>query len=458
VLAATVRRMPTSVTDINDRGRAEQRGVVADHAGALAAGGRADFLLATWDGGGHAGPMLSVARALLSRGHRVRVIADPVLRGEVEACGATFVPWRHAPHREKAADRIGVHLRDFEAPGPAGAGALVRDHLICGPAGLFAMDCRAELHRRPADVVVADHMLPGALVAAEAMGARTVSLATTFLMVPQWGVPPMGLGLTPPRGPLGRLRCAFLSRMATRLWAKGLPAYNAARTANGLDPITDPVDIFARWDRVLVATSTALEFPSFDPPPHVSLVGARLDDPAWAAPWTPPRGEAPLVLVGLSSSFMDQGDLLNRTAEALGRLRTRGVVTTGPAIDPAAVAAPANVSVVRSAPHGRVLAHASTVVTHGGHGTVAKALAAGVPVVALPLGRDQHDVAQRVVSAGAGLRLDASSSPERIAAAVRTALEEPEYARAARRVAGVMAAERREDRAVAALESLVLSR
>ncbi|HEX8119729.1 MAG TPA: glycosyltransferase [Solirubrobacteraceae bacterium] len=445
--------MSTSVLDTSGHDHAEQGAVVAG------AARTSNFLLATWDGGGHAGPMLSVARALLARGHRVRVLADPSLRDEVVASGARFVPWQLAPHRPAGAAGGEVVFRDTDANGPAGAATRARDGLICGPAIHFAADCRRELHRERADVVVADHMLPGALVAAEAELIRTVSLATTLMMVPEWGVPAMGLGLAPPRGPISRLRCAALAHAATRMWRKGLPAYNAARVANHLDPIGEPLEMFSRWDRVLICSSAAIEFPTFDPPAHVSLVGARLDDPAWAStPWAPPRGEAPLVLVGLSSSFMDQGDLLTRTAAALGRLRTHGVVTTGPAIDPATVAAPANVTVVRSAPHAQVLRHASAVVTHGGHGTVAKALAAGVPVVALPLGRDQHDVAQRVVTAGAGLRLDASSSPERIAAAVRTVLERPEYARAARRVADVMAAERREDRAVAALEALVLSR
>jgi UDP:flavonoid glycosyltransferase YjiC (YdhE family) len=94
-------------------------------------------------------------------------------------------------------------------------------------------------------------------------------------------------------------------------------------------------------------------------------------------------------------------------------------------------------------------------VTHAGHGTVAKALAAGVPVLALPLGRDQHDIAARVVHRGAGLRLDRDAPPDRIAGAVRRLLGDPRFAAGAARVAAVMADEAREDRAVAELEALV---
>jgi UDP-glucoronosyl and UDP-glucosyl transferase len=75
-------------------------------------------------------------------------------------------------------------------------------------------------------------------------------------------------------------------------------------------------------------------------------------------------------------------------------------VTTGPAVDPAVIPAPQNVSVQRWARHADVLPHCSAVVTHGGHVTVLKALAAGVPLVVVPLGRDQPGNAARVVHAG----------------------------------------------------------
>ena len=50
-----------------------------------------DLLMTTWDGAGVTPPMMSVARALVERGHDVRVLADPVLRADVEAAGAEHV-------------------------------------------------------------------------------------------------------------------------------------------------------------------------------------------------------------------------------------------------------------------------------------------------------------------------------------------------------------------------------
>jgi len=165
------------------------------------------------------------------------------------------------------------------------------------------------------------------------------------------------------------------------------------------------------------------------------------------------RGE-PVVLVGMSSTFMDHGAVLQAATDALGELPVRGLVTTGPAIPPDAIRAPANVTLVERAPHSAVLRHARAVVTHAGHGTVLKALAAGVPVVAIPLGRDQLDNAARVAHHGAGLRLKPNAAQEAIAAAVRRVIEEPSFAQNARRLADAIAVETAEDRAALELEAL----
>ena len=80
-------------------------------------------------------------------------------------------------------------------------------------------------------------------------------------------------------------------------------------------------------------------------------------------------------------------------------------------------------------------------VTHAGHGTLLKALAAGVPVVCVPMGRDQHDNTARALRLGVGVRVSKRARPRQIAAAVRRVLGHPGYARAARRLAATLAHE-----------------
>jgi UDP:flavonoid glycosyltransferase YjiC (YdhE family) len=122
-----------------------------------------------------------------------------------------------------------------------------------------------------------------------------------------------------------------------------------------------------------------------------------------------------------------------------------------------ALVAPENVVVVSSAPHSRILPHASAVITHAGHGTVIKALAAGVPLVCLPMGRDQEDTAARVTLSGCGVRLRSSASTSAIAKATRAVLDESRYRDAARGMSAVIAAECRTDRAIEELEALAAS-
>jgi MGT family glycosyltransferase len=329
---------------------------------------------------------------------------------------------------------------------------------MVGPAGEFAADVRAELRRRPADAVVANFFVFGAQIAAEAEGVPFAFLVSNLLSFPGSGTPPLGPGFKVARGPLGRARDSAVNRVMARLFDKGLDQLNEVRREHALAAAGSVLENFERADRLLLMTSRAFEYEQYTPPANVRLVGPRLDDPAWVGEWTPPAGEDPLVLVGMSSTFMDHGDALQRAATALGQLPVRGLVTTGPAIPVESIEAPANVTVVERAPHREVLKHAAAIVTHAGHGTVIKALAAGVPVVAIPLGRDQLDNAARVAHHGAGLRLKAKASPRVIAKAVGRVLDEPPFGENARRLADAIAEETARDRAVEELEGLAAAK
>src|SRR4029077_17069671 len=102
-----------------------------------------------------------------------------------------------------------------------------------------------------------------------------------------------------------------------------------------------------------------------------------------------------------------------------------------------------------------VLREASLLVTHCGHGTTLKGLAAGVPLVCLPMGRDQDDTAARVVHRGAGVRLKPRASAEVIRAAVERVLADKSYRESARRLADALRAGEGCVDPVAEIEALV---
>jgi UDP:flavonoid glycosyltransferase YjiC (YdhE family) len=104
--------------------------------------------------------------------------------------------------------------------------------------------------------------------------------------------------------------------------------------------------------------------------------------------------------------------------------------------------------------HDRLLPECALVVSHGGLGTVLRALAHGVPLLILPLGRDQAFNASRVEALGAGIALPLDASPQRIQAALGTLRSDASFGAAAVKAGGRIAAGRPDHFAGEALEAL----
>ncbi len=393
------------------------------------------YLFALVDGGGTVPPELGAVRRLVERGHDVTVLAEDSMADDVTATGATLRPWTTAPNRPSRLPDDDP-TRDWECKNPLQLFDRLLDLQFVGPAPAYADDVDAAIAVRRPDLVVCSMFALGAMVAAEGAGIPFDMLMPNIYLLPADGMPPMGLGLQPAGGFAGRTRDRAVHALIERSWAKGLPAINDLRRERGLTPLARLWDQAEHARRKLVMTSTAFDFPA-TMPDNVRYVGPVLDDPTWAVADVSTGAavdpaDRPLVLVAMSSTYQDQHDSIQRVVDALGGLAVRGVVTTGPAIDPTTIDHRPNVEVVRSASHQALLSSAAVVVTHGGHGTVIKSLAAGVPLVILPHGRDQADNAARVVSRHAGVKLARTSKPTKIAAAIRAVLDDQSYADSAR--------------------------
>jgi len=414
------------------------------------------FLFVEWEGGGNLPPSLALARQLVTRGHAVRVLGEPCNQDEIQAAGCTFRSYTHAPHRATKAPEADF-LRDWEARSTREALARLQDRLMYGPALDYATDTLAELEREPADAVVINYALYGAMAAAEKARVPHALLVPGLYEVPCPGAPPFGLALLPNQSWVGRLRDRLVTRVGTRLFAHGLPALNAARTQLGLDRLRHPWQQFDRADRVLVLTSPAFDWPASSRPPNVCYVGPQLDDPTWAQPWSSPwpaDHPDPLLVVSFSTTFQNQVALLQRVIDAMAGLPVRVLVTLGPTLAPERFHAPPNVLLTPSAPHAQVFPQASAVVTHAGHGTVIRALAAGVPLICLPMGRDQPENTVRVVARGAGIRLSSTATVPQVRQAVQRVLADVRFREAAQRFARRIAEEAQQSRAVDLLEEL----
>jgi UDP:flavonoid glycosyltransferase YjiC (YdhE family) len=320
----------------------------------------------------------TVVRRAVARGHDVRVLGTEGLRSRFESAGAAFRPYRYAPDNDLRRPETDL-LKDWQTRNPLSLWARVRDRLLIGPAREFCRDVLEELHREAADVVVVDTMIPSARFGAEAAGVPAVIVMHGPYMVPRADVPPLGTGFMPASGPLGRMRDWSAAALALAVFRSGLPALNQARAEFGLAPLRDALDLMGNADRILVCSSPSYDFAPGSVPANVCYVGPQLDDTAGAAPgnpWAVPS-DRPLVLVGLSSTVMRQERLLQRAADALGQLPVRGLVTTGPAVDPAVIAAQPNVTVTRWVRHADVLPHCSAVIRRQLGGTARPARVQG---------------------------------------------------------------------------------
>jgi len=309
---------------------------------------------------------------------------------------------------------------------------------------------RAIAEERP-DALIVDIQSWGALAAAEAWGGPWAAFCPYPMPLPSRDAPPFGPGLAPARGVLGRLRDRTLRPLVFGTLERIVVArLNEVRAGLQLGPV-DATTMFRRPPLLLYTTADPFEYPRRDWPPNVRLIGpCSWDPPAEPPPWLD-GVDRPLVLVTTSSEFQDDGRLV-RTALAALADEPVEVIATLPAVDRAGIDVPANARVLPFAPHGILLGRAVCAVTHGGMGATQKAIAHGVPVCAVPFGRDQLEVARRVEICGAGTRLPARRlTPARLRAKVREAMT---CAPGARRIAAAFAAAGGPVAAAAALEEL----
>ncbi|MFF5233463.1 nucleotide disphospho-sugar-binding domain-containing protein [Dactylosporangium sp. NPDC000521] len=368
------------------------------------------YLVYTPPAAGHVFPLVPGLLRLRERGYAVHVRTAPELVDRLRAEGLDAEP---------VDERITASVR--RPGGPDG---------VDGMADLFARGAweAEDLRRAVAEVaptaLLVDTNTYGAATAAQATGLPWAITVPSILAMQGKGIPPYGIGLAPKRGPLGAVRDAMLWKVVERVFGKNmLPGLNTLRVAEGLPVLRSPLEYYRLPDRLIVLTGAPLEYPRTDLPAHVRMVGGQVWDPPASTPdWLLEPGD-PWVLVTCSTHYLGDEDLAVKAVEALRDKPVRVLVTLADAYASRTLPTAANVRVERFVPHGPVLRHAAAVVCPAGMGIVTKAVAAGVPVVAVPWGRDQPEVARRVQQAGTGVILPAKRlTSARLAAAVDTAL------------------------------------
>jgi UDP:flavonoid glycosyltransferase YjiC (YdhE family) len=377
--------------------------------------------------------MLALGKTLVGRGHHVTFETWRQWREHVEATGMGFLP---APEYPVFPTRSRP-LSPYEAVVHA------------------TPSTRDALARASPDVVVHDILTLAPALAAELEGLPAATLIPHVYPVAAAPLPPYSLGARLPRTKVGRTLWRALDRPVQSGAERGRQELNETRRRLGLEPLRQTHGgISTRL--ALVGTLPQLEYPRRWPG-HVHVVGPLLWEPPYHET-VPPPGHDPLVLVAPSTAHDPDHRLLGAALDGLADQPVRVLAATNrrPLGKPVRVAA--NARLVEWVSYSRTMPACALVITHAGHGTLARALVSGCPVLAVPHAGDMAENAARADWARAGIRLPwRILSPTTLRLAVHRALGDPALRARAGELARWAAANDGATRAAELVELMALS-
>lgn len=394
---------------------------------------RLRVFLAAFGDPGHAFPMLALGTCLVARGHEVTLETWSRWREHVEAEGMRFAAapeYPVFPTRQRP-------LKPYEAV------------LLATP------ETRRTLIECSPDVVVHDILTLAPAMAGELEGVPVATLIPHLHPAGAPGFPPYAFGARLPRTAVGRALWRALEAPVEAGLRRGRAELNETRTQLGLPP-TSRLHGGISSRLCLVATFPQLEYPR-DWPDEVHVVGPLMWEPPYHEIAAPDGGD-PLVLVAPSTAQDAGHRLLQAALVGLKSEPVRVLAATNrkPMPTPAPIAP--NARLVQWLSYSRSMPGCALVITHAGHGTVARALASGSPVLAVPHSGDMGENAARVDWAGVGARLPwRLLTPTTLRLAVRSTLTSDSLAARAGQLASWAAAHDGATRAAALVEELALS-
>lgn len=417
------------------------------------------ILIATVPVIGHIAPFLPLARALVARGHELAWYSGHKYRARIEQTGARFFGYAAAPDHDDA---------DFDARFPErarhqGIAQLKFDmkHVFIDAAPGQLTDLKRALMQFPADLVLADPGMIGALFLREQTGMSVGILGVLPLMLTGDDTAPFGFGLAPGQGRLARLRNRALHWATQKLVFGDVQRHwQGVRAGLGLAPSGWWLDSITRASFYLQPTVPRFEYPRRNLPSSFHFVGMM---PAEAPPdvplpafWHELDGTRPVVHVTQGTVANVDPDLFAPALKGLAQENVLVVLSTGnrPLESLRLGPLPVNARVAPFLSYPQLLPRTNVMLTNGGYGGVQMALSYGVPLVVAGASEDKPEVAARVEWAGAGINLRSGKpSPESVRAAVREVLHQPAYWARARALAKDYAAHDAIARALGVIEN-----
>lgn len=404
-------------------------------------------------------PVIALAVALRRAGHAVRFATIPHYQEEIEAAGVEFYPL--CPNWEQA-DLAYWMGRLNKLRNPIHQ---LREIYVGAKAYIPEMIARMDAIMPETDLLVSSYLFPMNKGIADRHGVPFATLAFAPHVIPSPDYPPENI-------PAPR----WLGRTARRAWNRWLWKTGNAivdRTINS--SVADALraadlpkvrNFFAKpAERVLVTVPERyFRVPGAEIDARFRYVGylrwqspenAELDAELRGFAADAPGGKVPVLTFG-SMVYENSGAWMERFIRAWPRDR-KIIVQRGWAQFPQFGDA-AHVRIVGKVSHDQLFRHASAVIHHGGAGTTASALHAGVPQLVVPHIGDQSFFGSEVERFGCGFRLKKNVWPEQLHHALDRLLADPARARRAAEVGADLRGDDGPARAVTELENFALER
>lgn len=407
----------------------------------------ATFLFTLWPFPGHLHPLIAIGLALRDRGHEVAFYTGRKAGPSLAAEGLEHIPFRAVD--KDSIDRLLLSLEQVPSlvKSPFRMIGLYRKWLL-ETVPDQVRDLEEILNRRHVDVLVSDPTFWGPLLVLKDRGNVPVAIASFIpgCLIPGPDAPPWGFGLPRPRTLGTRLLARGVERAMDGFLAPFRRAVNEMRARYGLPPIPGSVNAFSGQVPLhLIPSVPELDYERKDLPGCVRYVGpcvwnkpSHEPAPVWLEELPKDR---PWVHVTEGTMHSQAPFVLQAAAQGLAGRPVQVLLTTGRDRDPSTMGLgplASNIRVERWVPHSDLLPKTDVLVTTGGASTVLAGLNAGVPMVLVPTQWDKPDNAQRVVEAGAGIRISPRTcTPGRLRAAVERVLSDASFRENARRMSEI---------------------
>lgn len=343
--------------------------------------------------------MLALADELVGRGHRVTFLHQADAKTLVQR--HAFVPLGASSH--PAGHLTGVLRRMAGVNGFVGLGRIIRD--VAATTDMLARELPAASRALGIDMIVGDQTEAAAGLVARHLDLPHVSVANALPLNREPDLPPPFTGWRYDRSDWGRERNRGgyrVSDLLMRRHARVISDYASRWRLGPLATIEECASPLAQISQ----TVAGFDFPRAALPPVFHHVGPLRGPPRPSSFRMPARDGRPLVYASLGTLQGGRVSLFRRIAEAARQLELQLVIAHGGGLDPRAAASlPGRPAVFDFVPQDEVLQHASLAVLHGGLNTVMDALAAAVPIAAIPIAFEQGAIAARLENAGVGARV-----------------------------------------------------